>query len=89
MKHSAIIDASTIYGEADEAFEALDTLLGGNTWFFAADMPGLFDASIFAYTHLLLDENLGKGWTNDMLRTVIQDKHSLILHRDNVVDRYF
>lgn len=89
LKLSAIIDASTIYGEATEAFEALDTLLGEDTWFFAADVPGLFDASIFSYTHLLLDENLGMGWTDNTLRTVVQGKHSLVMHRDNVVERYF
>ena len=48
--------------ESDRAFSALSELLGADEWFFGGTNPSLFDASVFAYTHLLLD--LGIGWHN-------------------------
>lgn len=54
-----------IFVEAEEAFEALATLLGADEWFFGADGPSLFDAAVFAYTHPLLDENM--GWRQQRL----------------------
>jgi metaxin len=59
LKHTSIIDIDDLYSEADKAFEALSILLGANTWFFGHERPALFDASVFAYTHLLLDNDLG------------------------------
>ncbi|QIW96489.1 hypothetical protein AMS68_002007 [Peltaster fructicola] len=51
-----ILDAELLR-EADEAFSALSTLLGDKRWFFE-DEISLFDAGVFAYTHLLLDDAL-------------------------------
>jgi metaxin len=36
----------------------LSVLLGDDQWFFGADGPGMFDAEVFAYTWLILDETL-------------------------------
>ncbi|KAL8691801.1 MAG: hypothetical protein Q9218_003047 [Villophora microphyllina] len=67
---SPVADISVLYRESDNAFSALSELLGDHEWFFDEDSPSLFDAAVFAYTHLLLDdrmawrkeeERLGKG----------------------------
>ena len=55
---SPIVDVSALYRESDNAFSALSELLGDNEWFFGEDAPSLFDASVFAYIHLLCDEAL-------------------------------
>ncbi|KAJ1326470.1 SAM complex protein [Microdochium nivale] len=53
-----------LYDGAREAFSALATCLhgedgggAGDEWFFGADAPGVFDAAVFAYTHLILLDN--------------------------------
>lgn len=89
LKFSSTTSAETLYNQAEEAFGALDTLLGKDKWFFGASGPGLFDASVFAYTHLLLDENLGKGWADTRLRDTLMSRHRLITHRDRILAKYF
>lgn len=88
-KFSSIISAETLYNQAEEAFAALDTLLGKDDWFFGATGPGLFDASVFAYTHLLLDDGLGKGWLDTRLRDALMSRKRLISHRDRILTAYF
>ena len=88
-KFSAIINAESLYNQAEEAFAALDTLLGQDKWFFGASRPGLFDASVFAYTHLLLDEELGRGWLDTRLRDALMSRRRLIMHRDRILAEYF
>jgi metaxin len=63
--------------------------LGKDDWFFGASGPGLFDASVFAYTHLLLDGALGKGWLDTRLRDALMSRKRLISHRDRIFDSYF
>ncbi|EGP91302.1 unnamed protein product [Zymoseptoria tritici ST99CH_3D7] len=82
-----IVSAPDLIREADEAFESLSNLLGKERWFFGQDEPGLFDASVFAYTHLLLEERL--GWRHNPLEEVLQRWPNLVWHRDRVVVRYF
>ncbi|KAF3933118.1 Metaxin-2 [Dactylella cylindrospora] len=48
------ITGKVLYARAEEAWAALSALLGKNKWFFNGQDAGLFDASIFAYTHLIL-----------------------------------
>ncbi|KAF3931959.1 Metaxin-3 [Dactylellina cionopaga] len=56
------ITGRDIYSKAEEAWTALGALLGNDKWFFGAQDAGLFDASIFAYTHLIVNLNLaGSG----------------------------
>lgn len=83
------MDAETLYNQAEEAFVALESLLGDNEWFFSADNPGLFDASVFAYTHLLLDDGLGKGWLDTRLRDTLTSQQRLIAHRNKILEKYF
>lgn len=83
------MSAETLYNQAEEAFTALDSLLGDDTWFFGAERPGLFDASVFAYTHLLLDDKLGKGWLDTQLRDTLMSRQRLIAHRNKILENYF
>jgi metaxin len=89
LKFSNIINDETLYNQADEAFAALEMLLGKDDWFFGAKRPGLFDASVFAYTHLLLDDSLGKGWVDTRLRDVLKERKRLVTHRERIVTAYF
>ncbi|KAF8251085.1 hypothetical protein K440DRAFT_579538 [Wilcoxina mikolae CBS 423.85] len=49
-----VVNGDDIYADADAAFSALSTVLGDDEWFFGAEEPGLFDATVFGYTHLIL-----------------------------------
>ncbi|KAJ4315398.1 hypothetical protein N0V94_005967 [Neodidymelliopsis sp. IMI 364377] len=89
LKFSAIVNAETLYNQAEEAFTALDSLLGDDEWFFGAETPSLFDASVFAYTHLLLDDGLGKGWLDTRLRDTLKPRQRLVAHRDKILNKYF
>jgi len=87
LKHTSIIDTDDLYSEADKAFEALSILLGENTWFFGNEKPALFDASVFAYTQLLLDD--GMGWKEKKLCTALRRRENLVQHRERLLVRYF
>ncbi|KAF2202782.1 hypothetical protein GQ43DRAFT_391394 [Delitschia confertaspora ATCC 74209] len=89
LKFSAIIDADSLYKEAEEAFAALEMVLGNSNWFFGADKPGLFDASVFAYTHLLLDDKLGKGWMDERLRNAVLQSKNLTAHRNRILTMHY
>ncbi|KAF9700521.1 hypothetical protein EKO04_001991 [Ascochyta lentis] len=89
LKHSAIISAETLHNQAEEAFTALESLLGNDDWFFGAEKPGLFDANVFAYTHLLLDDGLGKGWLDTRLRDTLISRQRLVTHRNKILEKYF
>ncbi len=84
----SIPNASEIYRDAEEAFFALSTLLGDQEeWFLGAETPGLFDASVFAYTHLLLD--LEHVWTDQTMVRTVRDRENLVRHRERILDRYY
>ncbi|EOA87172.1 uncharacterized protein SETTUDRAFT_88017 [Exserohilum turcica Et28A] len=89
LKFSSVISDETLYNQAAEAFAALETLLGNDDWFFGAQRPGLFDASVFAYTHLLLDDGLGKGWVDTRLREALMARKRLVMHRERILTQYF
>jgi metaxin len=89
LKFSASIDAEELHKQAEEAFEALEAALGNNSWFFGASSPGLFDASVFSYTQLLMDDNLGNGWTDTRLRDALLKRKNLTSHCDRIVASYF
>lgn len=74
------IDPSEIYDRAQDAFSALATLLGKNENFFDAVKPGLFDASVFAYTHLLLDLD----WHTTTLTDSLREHQNLVNHRERL-----
>ncbi|KHJ35534.1 putative mitochondrial outer membrane protein [Erysiphe necator] len=87
LKFSSVIDIDDIYSEADKAFEALSILLGENSWFFGNERPSLFDASVFAYSHLLLDENM--GWLETKLCRTLQTRKNLVQHRERILKKYY
>ncbi|KAI9835048.1 MAG: hypothetical protein M1819_002600 [Sarea resinae] len=91
-----IVDIEALYRDAELALDALETLLqtrGGkgndteNTgqapWFFSSPHPTYFDAAVFAYTHLLLDE--GMGWRDTRLVSAVRKKTGLVKHRERVL----
>jgi metaxin len=89
LKSGLVIDAETLYQEADEAFEALNTLLNDKDWFFGTKQPGLMDAAVFAYSHLLLDEDLGSGWSENSLSNALKTRDRLVLHRNRLHEMYY
>lgn len=76
-----------ILRDGKEALQALSTLLGPDQWFFGAENPALFDASVFAYTHLLLDE--GMGWKQNELGDALKGFANLVKHSEKILDQYF
>ncbi|CAI6340880.1 unnamed protein product [Periconia digitata] len=92
LKTSAVINADELHRQADEAFAALEMLLGDNEWFFGAEKPGLWDASVFAYTHLLLDERLSgvEGcWVDSRVRDLVRARKGLVGHRERILKGWF
>jgi len=87
LKYGSVIDVNDLYSEADKAFDALSILLGGDQWFFGGETPTLFDASVFAYTQLLLDEKM--GWKEKRLVRAIRKRENLVRHRERLLVRYF
>ncbi|KAF7874131.1 hypothetical protein EAF04_002803 [Stromatinia cepivora] len=88
-KSAEIIDEEMIYREADRAWEALSLLLGEEEWF-GGEGPGLFDASVFAYTWLLGDEGLGWGQDGEGDRRLaegVEKWRNLVRHRERVFRR--
>ncbi|OAX77604.1 hypothetical protein ACJ72_08095, partial [Emergomyces africanus] len=84
---SSFIDLDDLEAEAKSAFQALSSLLGDNDHFFGRKHPGLFDASVFAYTHLLLDEHL--NWKQNSLGRYLKRYPNLVQHRQRILDAYF
>ncbi|KAM3418295.1 hypothetical protein BST61_g4295 [Cercospora zeina] len=84
---SNTVDAEVVLKEAEEAFEALSQLLGEKEWFFEAEGPGLFDANVFAYVHLILDDGL--GWGFNPLIEGVRRFGNLVGHRERVWQRFY
>jgi metaxin len=84
-----MINGPDLYRQAEEAFAALEMALGSDEWFFGARRPGLFDASVFAYTHLLLDEELGRGWVDTTMCDAVRARKNLVRHRERILAEYF
>ena len=87
LKYATCIDEDDLYAEAVKAFHALSTLLGSDENFFGQKQPGLFDASVFAYTHLLLDKQM--GWQNKRLSDALKKISNLVQHRQRNLEQYF
>lgn len=87
LKFSDSIDVDDIEIEASRAFEALSTLLGDDEHFFGRGTPGLFDASVFAYTYLLLDDSL--GWEQNTLAIHLKAHDNLVQHQRRLAERFF
>lgn len=86
-KYTSIIDGQELLDAADKAFEALSTLLGDDEFFFGQGQPGLFDASVFAYTHLLASDLL--EWQNTAMKESFLKYDSLVVHQRRLQMDYF
>ena len=92
---SEIVKASTcttiveadLMRDAAQAFEALSALLGQNDWFFGQERPGLLDASVFAYTYLVLRGVL--DWRSNALTEMLEKNENLLSHRRRILDLYY
>ena len=82
-------EAEALYNGAWDAFSALSTLLGDDEWFFGAQEPGILDVSLFAYTHLMLDDELGDGWVDTRARRGLQECGNLVRHRKRLYKRCY
>ena len=87
LRYSAYIDEDDMYAQAGKSFQALSTVLGDDENFFGMPQPGVFDASVFAYTHLLLDSNL--RWQNKRVSDALRRNPNLVHHRQRILDKYF
>jgi len=87
LKTNTIIDPQELYSQAEEAFRALSILLGENRFFFGQTTPGLFDASLFAYTQIILDD--GIEWKTPSLKTALQRHENLVQHRARLARGFF
>ncbi|PIB01779.1 hypothetical protein CB0940_00294 [Cercospora beticola] len=82
-----VVDADVLLKEAEEAFQALSQLLGEKEWFFGVERPGLFDASVFAYLHLVLNDGL--EWTHNPLAEGLRRVENLVRHRERIAERFY
>lgn len=78
-----------IYSEAEEAWQALSTLLGSNDWFFSSSSPGLFDASVFSYTHLILRVVYPNNNIGGILSHSLRRQSNLVKHEERMRSRFF
>lgn len=86
----SFIDSDEVYEQADAAFTALSTLLGKEDYFSKVKSPGLFDASLVAYTHLIFnfgDESIRNWpkWNDQRLWTIFSRHETLVMHRERVI----
>ena len=83
--YSSVVSEADIMREAVSALRALSELLGNDQWFFGQKQPSMFDASIFAYTQLILDESL--PWGDNKLAEHVSQHHNLANHRDRILSQ--
>lgn len=85
-----------MYRDAEAAFESLANLLAESKtgWFFDSEHPSLFDASVFAYTMLCLDDGTvaGMTWGNDRIGRIVKEAGAgnlleLVRHKDRIWER--
>ncbi|KAG0131623.1 hypothetical protein HOY82DRAFT_669843 [Tuber indicum] len=82
-----VLDPRKIYAEAGAALQAISTILGDHMWFFGGSNPGLFDASVFAYTHLILTLRWHSE-ENALLRAVM-GHDNLLGHEERIRCEFF
>ena len=87
LKLSSVIDVESLYRSAEQAWKALSELLGDSKFFFEEETPGLFDASVFAYTHLLTSNSM--QWRDARLTNSLAKHENLVDHSKRISRRYF
>nr|POF08198.1 metaxin-1 [Quercus suber] len=83
---TTLVESETLR-DAQQAFSALAELLGEGAWFFGHATPSLFDASVFAYTFLILDN--GRAWRENPLRQELETFGNLVEHARRIERMYF
>ncbi|KAL6815638.1 hypothetical protein GGI42DRAFT_113200 [Trichoderma sp. SZMC 28013] len=82
----ALVDPHQLLLDATDALRSLSALLADDAWFFGQPEPGLFDAQVFAYTYLILDEAF--GWADDYsLAQSLAKFDNLVEHRTRLYER--
>ncbi|XWW96290.1 hypothetical protein V2A60_004263 [Cordyceps javanica] len=81
------VDAEQLLFAAEEAFAALAALLGEAEWFLGGEAPGVLDAEIFSYTHLLVGGQL--AWEDNELEQRLRKFDNLVLHAKRLYQRYW
>ncbi|KAI1778408.1 hypothetical protein F4818DRAFT_438572 [Hypoxylon cercidicola] len=78
-----VVDSAALYKGAREAFGALSSVLASGDWFFEHSSPSLFDATLFSYAHLLLDDSL--AWEDRTLTDIVRKFPNLVRHRNRIL----
>ena len=81
------ITEEELLSEAGRAFWALSKLLAEENYFSREKKPSFLDASLFAYTHPLLDSTL--KWRNHRLENKLRQYDNLVCHRQRLLDAYY
>jgi len=84
---SGVVSEEDIFRDAENALSTLAELLSSSDWFFGQAQPSILDASIFAYTHLILDGSL--QWSKNKLAEQLSQHANLSEHRSRILNRYF
>ncbi|EXJ65858.1 uncharacterized protein A1O5_11099 [Cladophialophora psammophila CBS 110553] len=87
LKTNAVIDPQELYSQAEQAFQSLSILLEDDRFFFGQSTPGLFDASLFAYTQIILDDRL--SFKTQTLKSAVEKHPNLVQHRDRLLRGFF
>ena len=87
LKQAPTIDVEALYRESKKALDALSELLGDDRYFFDEEKPGIFDAAVFAYTNILLDD--GMQWEARRMNEDLASFKNLVGHRKRILDEYF
>ncbi|KIX99145.1 uncharacterized protein Z520_04721 [Fonsecaea multimorphosa CBS 102226] len=87
LKINTVIDPQQLYSQAEQAFRSLSVLLADDQFFFGQSTPGLFDASLFAYTQIILDNHL--FFETRTLNSSLKKYHNLVEHRNRLLRGFF
>lgn len=85
--YSGVVVEEDIFRDSENAFSALAELLGSDQWLFGQSQPSILDASVFAYTQLILDESL--GWGSNKLAEQLRQHQNLTGHQGRILNQYF
>ncbi len=82
------IDDEAVYAAAQGALDALASLLSESAtgWAFGVERPGMFDAALFSYTHLMME--FMSGGSGLALGTMVAEAGNgeLVRHRAAMLD---
>ena len=87
LRQAPVVDVHALYREADAAFNALSELLGDHPYFFASKVGSLFDAAVFSYTNILLDDKI--QWKERRMIEDLNKYKNLVRHRNMISQKYF